>query len=45
MEKHLKDGVAFMTIHAAVTYDLAVKVLRSDRVIPVVSRGGDMLIG
>jgi thiamine biosynthesis protein ThiC len=45
VERHLKDGVAFMTIRAAVTYDLAVKVLRSDRVIPVVSRGGDMLIG
>ncbi|AFA40775.1 thiamine biosynthesis protein ThiC [Pyrobaculum oguniense TE7] len=45
VERHLKDGVAFMTIHAAVTYDLAVKVLKSERVIPVVSRGGDMLIG
>lgn len=45
VERHLRDGVAFMTIHAAVTRELAVKVLRSDRVIPVVSRGGDMLIG
>jgi phosphomethylpyrimidine synthase len=45
VERHLRDGVSFMTIHAAVTYDLALKVLRSDRVIPVVSRGGDMLIG
>ncbi len=45
VEKHLKDGVAFMTIHAAVTYDLALRVLRSERVIPVVSRGGDMIIG
>ena len=45
VEKHLKDGVAFMTIHAAVTYDLAIKVLKSERTIPVVSRGGDMVIG
>ncbi|CCC80963.1 phosphomethylpyrimidine synthase ThiC [Thermoproteus tenax] len=45
VERHLKDGVAFMTIHAAVTRDLAVKVLKSERVIPVVSRGGDMIIG
>ncbi|MEM1926550.1 MAG: phosphomethylpyrimidine synthase ThiC, partial [Pyrobaculum sp.] len=41
----LKDGVAFMTIHAAVTLELAKKVLKSSRVIPVVSRGGDMMIG
>ncbi len=45
IEKQLKDGVAFMTIHAAVTLDLATKVLKSNRIIPVVSRGGDMLIG
>uniref|UniRef100_UPI000A4BF78D phosphomethylpyrimidine synthase ThiC n=1 Tax=Vulcanisaeta distributa TaxID=164451 RepID=UPI000A4BF78D len=37
----------FMTIHAAVTRELAIKALKSDRVIPIVSRGGggDMLIG
>ncbi|ABL88606.1 hydroxymethylpyrimidine synthase [Pyrobaculum islandicum DSM 4184] len=45
VERQLKDGVSFMTIHAAVTRDLALKVLKSDRVIPVVSRGGDMVIG
>ena len=45
VERHLRDGVAFMTIHAAVTRELAIKALRSDRVIPIVSRGGDMLIG
>ncbi|ADN49603.1 phosphomethylpyrimidine synthase ThiC [Vulcanisaeta distributa] len=45
IERHLRDGVAFMTIHAAVTRELAIKALRSDRVIPIVSRGGDMLIG
>ncbi|MEM0370528.1 MAG: phosphomethylpyrimidine synthase ThiC [Pyrobaculum sp.] len=45
VERQLKDGVAFMTIHAAVTLELAKKVLKSSRVIPVVSRGGDMMIG
>lgn len=45
IERHLKDGVAFMTIHAAATLDLAKKVLKGERIIPVVSRGGDMLIG
>ncbi|WP_243680928.1 phosphomethylpyrimidine synthase ThiC [Vulcanisaeta souniana] len=39
IERHLRDGVAFMTIHAAVTRELAIKALRSDRVIPIVSRG------
>ncbi|AAL62721.1 MULTISPECIES: phosphomethylpyrimidine synthase ThiC [Pyrobaculum] len=45
IERQLKDGVAFMTIHAAVTKEAAIRVLKSDRVIPVVSRGGDMIIG
>ncbi len=34
VEKHLRDGVAFMTIHAAVTRELAIKALKSGRVIP-----------
>jgi len=42
IERHLKDGVSFMTLHAAITRDLA---LRSNRVIPIVSRGGDMMDG
>jgi len=42
IERHLKDGVSFMTLHAAITRDLA---LRSNRVIPIVSRGGDMMVG
>ncbi len=45
VERHLKDGVGFATIHAAVTRDLAIKALRGGRTIPVVSRGGDMIIG
>ncbi len=44
VEKHLKDGVDFMTIHAGVTKELAEKLLKSDRVIPVVSRGGEFII-
>jgi phosphomethylpyrimidine synthase len=45
IERHLKDGVAFMTLHAAVTRELALKALRGDRLIPIVSRGGDMMVG
>ncbi len=43
IERHLKDGVTFMTLHAALTYDLVVKALKSERVMPIVSRGGDMI--
>ena len=42
IERHLKNGVSFMMLHAAITRDLA---LRSNRVIPIVSRGGDMMAG
>lgn len=49
IEAHLKDGVDFMTLHMALTRDLAVKALRAgvegERVIPIVSRGGDMMVG
>lgn len=45
VEKHLKDGVAFMTIHAGITKDLAIRALKSNRIIPIVSRGGDMIAG
>lgn len=45
IEKHLKDGVAFMTIHAGLTRELAIKALKSKRIIPLVSRGGDMIAG
>jgi phosphomethylpyrimidine synthase len=45
VERRLKDGVGFATIHAAVTRDLAIKALRGGRTIPVASRGGDMIIG
>lgn len=42
-ESHLMDGVDFMTIHAAITRDLGLKVLRSKRLMPIVSRGGAMI--
>lgn len=29
VERHLRDGVAFMTIHAAVTRELAIKALKA----------------
>ncbi len=43
VERHLRDGVDFMTIHAAITKDLAKRVVKSSRVAPIVSRGGAML--
>jgi len=43
VEKHLRDGVDFMTIHAGITKDLAMKAVRSNRIEPIVSRGGAIL--
>ena len=43
VERHLKDGVDFMTIHAGITLELARKAVRSTRIAPIVSRGGSML--
>ncbi len=43
IEKHLKDGVDFMTLHVAITRDLAQKAVRSERAEPIVSRGGSIL--
>ncbi|MDW7970212.1 MAG: phosphomethylpyrimidine synthase ThiC [Sulfolobales archaeon] len=43
VERHLKDGVDFMTIHAGITADLARKAVASSRIAPIVSRGGSML--
>jgi len=44
VEKQLKDGVDFMTIHAGLTKELAEKTLKSSRLMPSVSRGGTMLM-
>lgn len=43
VEKHLKDGVDFATIHAGITRELALKALKSDRIEPIVSRGGSII--
>ncbi|AEM39306.1 thiamine biosynthesis protein ThiC [Pyrolobus fumarii 1A] len=43
VERHLKDGVDFMTIHAAITRELAEKAVKSNRIQPIVSRGGALL--
>ena len=43
VEKHLRDGVDFMTIHAAITRELAIATIKSHRLMPIVSRGGTML--
>lgn len=43
VEKHLKDGVDFMTIHAGISRELAKKAVKSQRIMPIVSRGGSML--
>lgn len=43
VELHLRDGVDFMTIHVALTKDLALKAVKSKRVMPIVSRGGSMI--
>ena len=34
-----------MTIHAGITKELAIRALKSKRIIPIVSRGGDMIAG
>ena len=43
VEKHLKDGVDFMTIHAGITLELAKRVVKGNRIEPIVSRGGAIL--
>jgi len=43
IERHLKDGVDFMTLHAALTKELAKKAVKSDRAEPIVSRGGSII--
>ncbi len=43
IEKHLKDGVDFMTLHVALTKEMAERAIRSNRAEPIVSRGGSIL--
>jgi len=45
IERQLEDGVDFMTIHAGITRQLALKMVKGNRIAPTVSRGGAMLAG
>ena len=45
VEKHAKDGVDFMTIHAGVNWTTVERLKRSKRLLGVVSRGGAIIIG
>ncbi len=43
VEKHLKDGVDFMTIHAGITKELVAKMRKTKRLAGIPSRGGTIL--
>lgn len=43
VEKHAKDGVDFMTIHAGINRDTAKHIMRNKRITNLVSRGGSVL--
>ena len=43
VEKHAKDGVDFMTIHAGITQEVAGHVWKNPRLTNLVSRGGSIL--
>ncbi len=45
VEKHAKDGVDFMTIHAGVNWITVERLKRSNRLLGVVSRGGAIIVG
>ncbi len=45
VEKQAKDGVDFMTIHAGVNWISVERLLKSNRLLGVVSRGGAIIIG
>ncbi len=45
VEKHARDGVDFMTIHAGVNWVSVERLKRSKRLLGVVSRGGAITIG
>lgn len=45
IEKHAKDGVDFMTIHAGVNRFSVERLMKSKRLLGVVSRGGAITIG
>ncbi len=43
IERHLKDGVDFMTIHAGIRYEHVMKLKNIGRIAGIVSRGGAIL--
>ena len=43
IEKHAKDGVDFMTIHAGITKEIVERLMKISRVTGIVSRGGVFL--
>lgn len=43
IEKHLKDGVDFITVHTSITKELVYKLKTSSRLAGIVSRGGAIL--
>ncbi len=43
IEKHAKDGVDFMTIHAGITKEIVKRLMKISRVTGIVSRGGVFL--
>ncbi len=45
VEKHARDGVDFMTIHAGVNWVTVERLRKSGRLLGVVSRGGAIIIG
>lgn len=45
IEKHVKDGVDFLTVHCGVTWEVIQTLKRQGRVTDIVSRGGSFLTG
>lgn len=43
VERHAKDGVDFMTVHAGINQEVARHILRNRRITNLVSRGGSIL--
>lgn len=43
VERHLKDGVDFITVHCGVTKESVESLEKQDRLIPMVSRGGSII--
>jgi len=44
IEKHLKDGVDFITVHCGINFETIGKLKKNPRIMDVVSRGGALLI-